>query len=289
MNTKSRKKLIHSVCFAVFSAALLLIFTGTSDAKETSMPAKQKSLKVLFIGNSYTSVGDLPGVITQMAKAKGKDLVCTAHTPGGRSLHKHWQEGKAQKLIEKGGWDFVVLQDQSLNPVSSPKNMLKYADMFCKKIDEIGAKKVFYLTFAYKAPPKWVGEIKDPKKREYFKKLISNMQPLLNKTYLQAAKQNKALVAPAGIAWDIAYKQNPKYPLHASDNSHPADLGVYLSAMVFYSTFFDEPPTDMPARINTDRNGKEQSVITIDEPTRMNMEKIATKAIKTLKEIKSKP
>ena len=109
------------------------------------------------------------------------------------------------------------------------------------------------------------------------------------KIYIQAAKQNKALVAPAGIAWDIAYKQNPKYPLHASDNSHPADLGVYLSAMVFYSTFFDAPPTDMPARINTYRNGKGKAVIVIADRTRINMEKIATEAIKTLKEIKSKP
>ncbi len=106
------------------------------------------------------------------------------------------------------------------------------------------------------------------------------MQSLLNKTYLKAARQNNAVVAPVGIAWDMAYSQNPQYPLHASDNSHPDKLGVYLTALVFYAAFFDEMPVDMPGKIeiSIDNNVARETVISVEDETRKKLEKIAWEA-----------
>ena len=269
-----------SVLLVMIAQLILICTTGCTSAAGTA--TAKKPLKVLFIGNSYTGRACLPEVISQMAKAKGKHIEYTAHTPGGRTLNKHWDEGKAQKFIAQGNWDIVVLQDQSMNPASAPENMLKYACMFCEEIDKIKAEKVFYLTFAYKARPKWLDRIKDPKQKEHFEKIFANMQPLLNDTYLKASRQNNARLAPAGIAWEMAYKQNPDYPLHSQDNSHPSNLGVYLTGLVFYATFFNEPPIDMPNRIETFRKNKsdEQVVITVDDVTRKKMEKIAWQATK---------
>ena len=272
-----RPSIIYLTALAVTCA---LIFITGCIPEPKSDAAEQKPLKVLFIGNSYTSVGDLPEVITQMAKAKGKQIEYTAHTPGGRSLQKHWHQGKAQQLIARGGWDIVVLQDQSLNPAVNPENTLKYAGLFCKKIDEVGAKKVFYLTFAYKDVQAWLSQVKESKEKKRLAQLLPKMQSLLNKTYLKAARQNNAIVAPVGIAWDMAYSQNPQYPLHASDNSHPDKLGVYLTALVFYAAFFDEMPVDMPGKIeiSIDNNDGRKTVISVEDETRKKLEKIAWEA-----------
>jgi len=251
-----------------------------SELESESEVAEGQPLKVLFIGNSYTSAGNLPEVIAQMAKGKGQQIEYTAYTPGGRSLHKHWYEGKAQEMIALGGWDVVVLQDQSLNPAINPANMLKYAGLFCEKIDEVGAKKVFYLTFAYKDTEAWLGRLEESAEKDRLAKLLPKMQTLLNMTYKRAARENGGIAAPAGIAWEMAYSQNPKYPLHASDNSHPDKLGVYLTALVFYATLFDEMPAGMGGRIeySIDNYGR-KSVISVDDETRRNLEKIAWEAV----------
>jgi hypothetical protein len=263
---------------------IALTFATGCTAATVTQTAPQKPLKVLFIGNSYIGRGNLPEVISQMAKAKGKQIEYTAHTPGGRTLNKHWDEAKAQKLIAQGNWDIVVLQDQSMNPASAPRNMLKYANMFCKEIDKIKAEKIFYLTFAYKAPPKWFDKVRDPAQKKLFEKIFANMQQLLTDTYLKASRQNNARVAPAGIAWQMAYKQNPHYPLHSQDNSHPANLGVYLTALTFYATLFNEPPIDMPGKIETYRknNSEEKIVIIVDDTTRKKLERIAWQAVKAI-------
>jgi len=282
MKITNVKRLTSIANFVFFFGALALIFTPVCFVLATADAGNEKPLKILYIGNSYTGRGDLPEVISQMAKAKGKRIEYTDHTPGGRTLNKHWDEGKAQELIKQGGWDIVVLQDQSMNPASQPDNMLKYAGMFCEKIDEIEAEKVFYLTFAYKSAPAWLSGIKDPAERDRMETVFLKMQSLLNKTYLKAAQENNGRVAPAGIAWEMAYKQNPEYPLHAPDNSHPDGLGVYLNGLVFYATFFKEAPKHMPGEIKTYRknNSDEQIVIRVDDKTRKNLEMIAWKAVK---------
>ena len=66
------------------------------------------SLKVLFVGNSFTSRNDLPSMISRMASANGKKLDHRLISAGGASLRRHWNEGTAATEI-RGGYDYVVL------------------------------------------------------------------------------------------------------------------------------------------------------------------------------------
>jgi hypothetical protein len=201
-------------------------------------PAK-KPVRVLFIGNSYTFFnGGLGSIVQAMASAMpgGRKFEFAEVTRGGQTLEGHWAEGKALAAIRKGGWDFVVLQEHSLRPVQDRETMWRYARMFDAEIRKTGAKTVFYETWARKNKPE--------------------MQAILNQAYAGIAKEVKAVVAPAGPAWERVLKAKPGLALHIPDLSHPTPAGSYLNACVFYSTFFGEAPQAGLPRVIKDAAGK---------------------------------
>ena len=46
-------------------------------------------LKVLWLGNSYTYLNDLPKMVQSLAKNDGKNMVYDQHTNGGWTLQRH--------------------------------------------------------------------------------------------------------------------------------------------------------------------------------------------------------
>jgi hypothetical protein len=238
-----------------------------------------KELSVLFVGNSYTFVHGVPGILKQMAEAKGHSLNYEEHTPGGRSFQDHWEEKKALQLMAKGGFDVVVFQNQSFEPVENPANMLKYGKLLSAEADRIGAKKVYYLTPAYKAPPKWMEE--DNAEGRRGKELFPEMLDRLVESYSRLARETGGDIAPVGLAWKRAYDFIPEVQLHGKDHSHAAPAGAYLTALVFYAELYGEAPSDMPDTVNVHviRRGKERNYdISIDPETRKAFEGIAWKA-----------
>src|SRR3954469_13007899 len=84
---------------------------------------QKASLKVLFIGNSFTARNDVPGLIEKLAKARELDFEHRLLSIGGASLRTHWNKGEAAKRIEREHYDYVVLQEQSTLPV---KNVTRF-------------------------------------------------------------------------------------------------------------------------------------------------------------------
>src|SRR6478672_1356008 len=82
---------------------------------------------VLFIGNSYTYVNDLPGIIQALADSAGGDRIAveTIAEPD-YALVDHLAEGTAQREISKRGWAFVVLQ-QGPSSVEVNRDTLRLA------------------------------------------------------------------------------------------------------------------------------------------------------------------
>ena len=117
----------------------------------TTRAAAKKPLRVLFIGNSYTFFNGGMGTLVQSLAAAVKDgrrLEYVEVTKGGQTLEGHWAEGKASAEIRKGGWDFVVLQEHSLRPLQDREKMYAYAKRFDAEIRRVGARTVFYETWA---------------------------------------------------------------------------------------------------------------------------------------------
>src|ERR1019366_3051749 len=88
-------------------------------------------IHVLFIGNSFTYVNDLPKMVAELAKAGGQPpLLFERETPGGCALEKHWKDGKALAKIQSRKWDFVVLQDHSTASLLKKDSMFAYGKKF---------------------------------------------------------------------------------------------------------------------------------------------------------------
>jgi hypothetical protein len=242
----------------------------------------KQDINVLFIGNSYTGVHNLPELVAQMAEAKNKSFRYTKHVPGGRTFERHWQEGKAVSLIRQGGWDAVVLQDQSFEPVIDPDNMFRFARKLCEEIDRVGARKVFFLTWAYEGERGWMRKIEDPVFKARVLSLLPVMQDKLDESYIRIAGEVKGEVAPVGPAWRKALAANSDRRLHKPDRSHPSELGAYLSALVFYATLFKEQPEGMPAELFPYRSSgdekKRRQSIRVSDPDRKEFESIAWQA-----------
>ena len=66
---------------------------------------------------------------------------------GGYTLEEHWQVGKALPSIQQGGWDYVVLQEQSQRPVLEQPKFFEFAQAFDLEIKQSGAQTVLLMTW----------------------------------------------------------------------------------------------------------------------------------------------
>jgi hypothetical protein len=267
--------------------------------------ADDPPLKVLFIGNSYTRVNDLPSMLASLAAANGQKIEVESHLPGGRSLEKHLREKKAVEKIQEKKWDVVVLQEQSLRPVIDRDLMFQYARVFQEEIKKQGAKTVFYLTWARKNVPEMQDGADPATAPEYAKAMYELMCGALekgadrpdfeewctqNKTglvhglngaYFDIAQELDAEVAPVGIAWKKALAADKNLVLYRPDKSHPTATGTYLAACVFYTTLLGKSPVGLPGEIKN-KDGKELVNIPPEEAERL--QKIAWETVQEVRE-----
>jgi hypothetical protein len=191
-------------------------------------------MHVLFIGNSHTYCNDLPGMVAALARADDRTREVTTEqvAPGGCRLKQHWlDETGAVDAVKRGGWDVVVLQDNSSEPMMDPQNTREYGGLFARLAREVGARPVFYMTWARGHMPE--------------------TQKYMTATYVDVARAFNAALAPAGEAWKRSLKRNPEIVLHMPDNCHATRKGTYLAACVFHATLHGVPPTGLRARLRT--------------------------------------
>lgn len=186
-------------------------------------------LKALFIGNSFTGRNDLPGLIAGLATARGKSLEHRLISAGGASLRMHWNAGQAAEAIRDGGYDAVVLQEQSTLPVKNAARMHENVRLFDEVIKAAGASTVLYMTWTRLNAP--------------------DSQKAITDAYTAIGKELGATVAPVGIAWQRFLRDNAEPVLHDRDQSHPTVAGSYLAACGFLAALFNESPVGIDADV----------------------------------------
>ncbi len=189
---------------------LLVVFAAASAAA-----VQNKTLQVLFVGNSLTYANELPAMVREIAHAAGGlrvDVSTVAKPDFG--LIEHWQDGAASKAIARGRWDLVVLQQ---GPSSQPDSRLilrDYVKRFDEQIRKVGARTALYSVWPSRA-----------RSRDF---------DGVSESYGLAAKDVGALLMPAGEAWRAAWRRDPALPLYDRDGFHPSQLGSCLAALVVY-------------------------------------------------------
>jgi hypothetical protein len=225
-------------------------------------------LKVLFIGNSYTSVNDLPSLVVALAEAAGGQRIeADQYLIGGYTFEQHTKDKKAIEKIRERKWDVVILQEQSLQPILNQESMHKYARILHAEVSRQEAKTVFYLTWARQDIPQMqeganpaispdysraMYQMTGAKATDYqawCKQHDRGLTGGLDGAYFDIAKELNAAVAPVGMAWKTALVADPALVLYQSDRSHPNPTGSYLAACVFYATLFDKSPVGLPGEL----------------------------------------
>jgi hypothetical protein len=201
-----------------------------------SQPSKK--IKVLFLGNSYTYVNDLPLLIKNIALANGDTLIYDSNSPGGHTFNNHYNNVTSKQKINSQVWDKVILQAQSQEPSFSPAQVnaqtLPYAIKLDSliKVNNLCTETVFFET--------WGRKNGDAANCSAYPPICTyvGMQNRLRASYKLFADTTKAIMAPAGEAWRKSIALNPSLELYQSDQSHPALEGSYLAACVFYEVLF---------------------------------------------------
>ena len=198
--------------------------------------------RVLFIGNSFTGTNDLPEQTRLLAASMGDVLIKTSHSPGGVTLQGHSTDAVALSLIDAGGWDYVVLQEQSQIP-AFPDAQVKasfypYAKTLNTRIrlKNPCAKVMFYMTWGYQNG--------DAPNCGSFPPLCTyeSMDSMLRLRYMAVSDSNDAMLCPVGSTWRRIRLLYPSINLYSGDERHPSEAGTYAAACSFYSVLFGRSP-----------------------------------------------
>ena len=197
------------------------------------------SLDVLFVGNSFTARNDLPALVERLANAAGKRLKHRLISVGGASLRTHWNKGEAARQIQRGRYDFVVLQEQSTLPVKNPGRMHENVRLFDECIKAAGSKTALCMTWARQHAPESQAAITD--------------------AYVSIGREIGARVIPAGVAWERFLRKHKRPILHDRDQSHPTLAGSYLAACVAFGVLFRSSPAGL--RVEVDGLSKDEATL----------------------------
>jgi hypothetical protein len=180
--------------------------------------------RLLFVGNSYTFYNGGLDVHVEGFVLSGVGVVVEASmaTMGGATLEDHWNSSTTRSEIEQGGYDTVILQEQSMRPVVDPESMYEYARLLDGSIASAGGRTGFFMTWAREADPPMIEGLAD--------------------AYNRIGIELDAVVAPVGRAFQMALEADPSIELYAADGSHPSTRGTYLAACVMYATLWGQNP-----------------------------------------------
>lgn len=233
MKTRNRSKIF---------VLLLLTFLGVRSYA-------QDTLSVLFLGNSYTYVNDLPKLVSDLSISAGKTLFTDANTPGGYTLSAHIENPISIAKIQQGKWDYIIIQEQSQLPSI---DYYRYNDMypaFTQLRDTIAyfqpcAKIISYMTWGRR-----FGGQQCDNTNTYCSPVFTDfnhMQDSLTSAYLEISNRLHIQCAPVGELWKSVLNDT-NIVLHSSDNSHPAIEGSYLAACAIFSSIWKMPSTGLAA------------------------------------------
>jgi len=208
----------------------------------------QDTTKILFIGNSFIFMNNLPQLFTGLTQNANITTFIGQHTPGGASVGDTAQGTSAHSnnpvvfnLIKSKKWDYVIVQDNqgrfALNygVFSSSSNVigghLKIQDSVLA--NNPCANMIWFAGWGFQGPyPPYSNS-----GTEMIEKIFANYTYLNDTSY--------QIIAPIGPAWITAINNYSNVNLWAQDSAHPSLAGSYLTACVLYATIFKKDPTNL--------------------------------------------
>ena len=188
----------------------------------------EKSLNILFIGNSYTYYNDMPGFyFKKVAEESGDNVNVTAVTHGGAYLYQYADQEyelgrKLRQIISGQHYDVAVIQEQSVNPIKNEESFINAVREIKSLVD--AEHFVLYATWGRNIGSSILTELAVTREE---------MTEKLSIAYNKAAILCGMRVAEVGKAF-LDYE--PRNDLYNQDNSHPSTVGSEIAARVIFET-----------------------------------------------------
>ena len=243
MNTRIIVRIILVVLCVIVLISAYTIIKNKRPSKHDTNP---NAVKVLFIGNSYTTTHDVPNILHQIADAKHQPILLKTAAYDGAKLSGHLENNLTQAAIASEQWDFVVLQEQSqlqsFSPAETERQSSRHARMLIVRIHERNpnAKILLYQTWGYKNGDR-MNCAEMPQNCGF-----DGMNYNIVTNYRQLAAQTHSMVVPVGEIWQRVRTNHPEIELYEGDGIHPSSAGAYLAASTFYASIYHQPVDGAP-------------------------------------------
>lgn len=224
-------KSIKNIVFNSIKAFLVSLFFGSAANAHVN---DLEPVKILFIGNSYTHMNDMPKTLQKMSDADGRSVIVEHNTLSGGSFKVHSGRNDMYEAINKRKWDYVILQGYS-RELSFPSSHIDtasvpyidtivnaiYANSPCSQV-------LFYMTWGYE------DGYKDRPETDTYEKMADSIA----NGYRYVGELYDVPVVPVGMVWKTVKAKN-EMDLYAPDRAHPSKYGSYLIANTFYQAIFN--------------------------------------------------
>jgi hypothetical protein len=205
----------------------------------------QDTIKVLFIGNSFTYVENMPDLFRNIADSAGYKVKIQMYAPGGVSVgdisqgtQAHMNNPLVYDNIRSDKWDYVVLQDNQgrfvldYGQFSSTSLVIQGHQQIRDSVlkNNPCAKMVWFEGWGLKngMPPYGNTGI------EMIERIAANYH-FMNDSLQQ-------IIAPIGGAWKKLIITNPAIDPWSADETHQSLAGSFLTANVIYACIFRDNP-----------------------------------------------
>jgi hypothetical protein len=195
------------------------------------------SLDVLFIGNSYMLMHDVPDLVAALGEQAGIELHTELLAMGGKDFDYHLSSSRTADALAEGDWDVVVLQSHSLDPIRDPEGFLEAGEALAAMVRQAGAEPILFETWPRKAGSDYY----------MFGRGGGNpdaMHRLVHAGYHELAERTGADVIDVAAAWRALHRVAPDLDPYTRDANHPGRLGSYLTANVVFAALTDTTPVD---------------------------------------------
>jgi hypothetical protein len=179
------------------------------------------------MGNSHTSVNDLPGMVATIVRAAnpGK-TVQPVVSPSWMFLEERAVDAASIELVRGHRWTYVVLQAQKYSESGQFNYPIDGAVALVRLARTVGALPILF--------PEWPRRGIDETQRIY-------------DLHVSIARREPACVAPIPQAFDLASARDATLVLYAADGNHSAPAGAFLAALVIAATMTGLAPDQLPA------------------------------------------
>ncbi len=191
----------------------LLLLSGCVGESTQPNTEDGADTRLLFIGNSHTGNGDVPGTIKAMMESDGSGRKVYVEQIGCAFLEDVALNKTSMDRIEKGKWDAVICQGVKLSSSHMRSYPHEGAVEVVKSALKGGAKAYLYAEWPRK----------DWDETDY-----------ILRVYGQVAKDSGGHIIPTCRAWDLVLQKDKNPDLWFDDGNHSSPLGAYLACSVIY-------------------------------------------------------